>query len=373
MLSTLTRPRPGGARSRVALPAAALLTAVFVASCGSADSDGERGGVDSDEIAQSYQQEEERLDTLYQQALDAGETEVVYYPTALGYEPVIAAFESRFPEIDVKYEVLLGPALNAKLAGDFAVNTVTIDVAQLSEANIADYADQGRIAQWDWPSQNDIPADAVHGDGTYFTDYRGLNAVVWNTTRVNADEVPTSWKEFLEPEWEGRVGFQRPSGGVGIDNSFTNLWAQDLITEDEIGSLAGFPTEPGNAQLVAGLTQGKYDIVPNTWGPAALSAAADGAPLGVGILDDFSIVSNGFTTIFEGSPNPNSAQLLVAWLLSHGGQNEIVKSGYYGIYDDLPINPALPDLADVKIEPAPLAEFQQAQPVVREITQRFWP
>ncbi|MCB8913400.1 extracellular solute-binding protein [Rhodococcus rhodochrous] len=373
MTSTIIPPRRSRSRRATTLSGALALVAVLVGACGTGGADTERGGVDDEQIVQSYQDEEARLDELYQTALDAGETSVVYYPTALGYEPVIEAFEKRFPEIDVKYEVLLGPALNAKLAGDFAAGTVTIDVAQLGEANIADYSAQGRIARWEWPQQNGIPNDAVHGDGTYFTDYRGLNAVVWNTTRVSADEVPTSWREFLDPKWEGRVGFQRPSGGVGIDNTFTNLYAQGLITAEEIGSFAQFPTEPGNAQLVAGLTQGKYDIVPNTWGPAALSAAAEGAPLGVGILDDFSIVSNGFTVIFEDSPNPNAARLLMAWLLSHGGQNEVVKSGYYGIYDDLPVNSALPPYEEVKIAPAPLADFQQAQPVVREITQGFWP
>lgn len=369
-MTLLHRLRP--ARRGLTALVCTVAVAAALTSCGDSTEDS-RGGISNDEIAQRYQSEEALLDQLHQEVVDSGEKSVTYYPTALGYEPVIDAFEARFPDIKVNYEVLLGPALNAKLAGDFAAGNVTIDVAQLGEANIADYASQGRIAQWNWPQENGIPADAIHGNGTYFTDYRGLNAVVWNSTKVAEDEVPRSWKDFLDPKWEGRVGFQRPSGGVGIDNSFTNLYAQNLITEDQIASLSKFPTEPGNAQLISGLAQGKYDIVPNTWGPAALSAAAEGAPLEIGILDDFSIISNGFTAIFQNSPNPHAARLLTAWLLTHGGQNEIIKSGYYGIYSDLEYNPALPLPSEVKISPASLQKFQVAQPQVRAITQRFWP
>ncbi|MFC6762441.1 hypothetical protein ACFQFQ_27540 [Sulfitobacter porphyrae] len=61
------------------------------------------------------------LDGFYQQAVDAGESEVIIYnPTTRGLEPVIEAFEARFPEIRIKGVDLFGSKLLARVDSEYA-------------------------------------------------------------------------------------------------------------------------------------------------------------------------------------------------------------------------------------------------------------
>lgn len=349
--------------ARIGIAAAVSTALLGIAACGSGTP--AETGAPTGEISPALQQ-------LHDEAVAAGETEVNYYPTALGYEPVIAAFQQRFPDIKVNYKVLLGPALAAQVDAEFGSGQQTIDVLQGGIGPLLKWDGEGKVEHWDWPAANGVPAEGIFQDNAIFADYYALQSVAWNTTRVSDAEVPKKLLDFVSPQWQDRVVFQRPSGGVGIDITLTHLYGQGLITEEEIRQLSAFPTEPGNAQIVTGLSQGKYDITPFTHIPAVLQAIQSGAPLKVGLIDD-SWLSYGATSILKGSPHPKAARLLLGWLLSEEGQRAINKSGYYAIYEDIPAPEGLPDVSGITVKALPPDQYLAASEKTREITKRYWP
>lgn len=310
---------------------------------------------------------------LYEAAVAAGQTQINYYPTALGWQTVVDDFEKAFPKIKVNMETLLGPALSAKVDGEFASGKHTIDMLQVTGLTGAQLESQGRLVKWDWPAQNGVPSEYIYGGGAYFGDQVAEQLMAYNTDLVSKNEVPTSLSDLLTPQWKDKVVLERPSGGVGIDYTIANLYALGKLTSAQIKTMSGWATEPGNAQIITDLSEGKYAITPWTQGPAVEQAIVKGAPLKLAILQGASWPSISAEAILIDGPNPLAAKVLLAWLVSKAGQEAVISTGTNSIYSSLPTPTGLPSISQLPVPSIPLSEFTAWFTVTRKITAVDWP
>ncbi len=313
------------------------------------------------------------LAALYRQALDAGERQVVYYPTGPGQEPLLEAFAQTFPEIELQYKYTLGAELAAILDTEEATGQRAIDVAQ-GGANVQlRLQANGRQDAWAFPEGSGIPAEVGFFGNEMFTNGRSIAGISYNTNRLKPEDIPQTLDEFFTPEWKGRVAIQKPTGAQTVDNSLTILREHGLVMPEQIAQLADFPIEAGNVAVLTAVAQGKYDI--GLWNSSTALAplVKQGAPLAKLAPPTIATAQNDVFCILKQCPHPNAARLLAGWLLSRPGQAYFPQAGVYSIYGDIPPPDFLPDLTGVDLKIANYDTFSDQARATREITVQYWP
>ena len=87
-------------------------------------------------------------------------------------------------------------------------------------SNLATAAEQGILAPIDSPVLEEaVPANLRDPDGQWFALSRRARTIVYSPERVTPDELPTTYEELAEPQWDGRVCLR---------NS-TNTYTQSLV------------------------------------------------------------------------------------------------------------------------------------------------
>lgn len=149
---------------------------------------------------------------------DDGETVRIY--TGRHYD-LEEAFDQFADETGISIEFL--PGNDAELRERIAVEgeETQADVYLTVDAgNLAVAAEQGLFA----PLDSDILRDAVPDslrdpDDQWFGLTQRVRTIVYSTDRMSLDEVPTSYAELAEPEWDGRVCLRNSS----------NVYTQSLV------------------------------------------------------------------------------------------------------------------------------------------------
>ncbi len=313
------------------------------------------------------------LAALYQDALAAGERQVVYYPTGPGQEPLLEAFAQAFPEIELQYKYTLGAELAAILDTEEATGQRAIDVAQGGPTVQLRLHHAGRQDAWPFPEGSGIPPGAGFFGNQMFTNGRSITGIAYNTNRLKPEDIPHDLDDFFAPEWKGRIAIQKPTGAQSVDNSLAILRENGMVTEEQIARIADFAVEAGVVAMVTAVAQGKYDI--GMWAASTgfTSIAKQGAPVGMVARPAVTTAQYDVISIMKNCPHPRAARLLMGWILSRPGQAFYPQAGVYSIYDDIPPPSFLPDITGMDLKMADYDTFADQARATREITVKFWP
>ncbi|MEM8746093.1 MAG: extracellular solute-binding protein [Actinomycetota bacterium] len=218
--------------------------------------------------------------------------------------------------------------------------------------NLATAAEQGIFQPLDSDVLNEaIPESLRDPDNQWFALSARARTIVYSPERVSADELPTTYEELAEPEWEGRVCLR---------NS-TNAYTQSLVA-----SLIGSRGYDETLEIVEGWAN-NAEILPNDM--VQLFSVADG-------LCDVAITNHYYLArVYEDDPDfpvdlvwvdqedrgvhvnisgagvtrfaddPELAQQLIEWLATDG-QSAFVDGNH-----EYPVNP------DVEPDALVVAEF----------------
>ena len=149
---------------------------------------------------------------------DDGETLNVYSGRHYDIE---RAFELYEEETGIDVEFLTGNdgALRERIAAEGADTEadayITVDAGNLATAT-ADGLFQPLESEI---LQNAIPAELSDPDGHWYALTIRARTIVYNTELLDESEVPTSYEELAEPEWEGRICLR----------DSTNVYQQSLV------------------------------------------------------------------------------------------------------------------------------------------------
>jgi len=262
--------------------------------------------------------------TPEEQLIEAAQAEgsLVFYST----EPdnlnnaIGEAFTAEYG-IPIEFLRLTSTDLTERFAAETASGVYTADLIQLVGSGI--WADE---PQWfvdldsaDLAGWEEYPEDARHDS---CADLRySVGGVTYNNQLVDEAHVPTSYEDFLDPWWTGKILLTDPRGTPAYMG-----WA--AMVEDEYGiefleqlALQDFTlvdsATPAAEQLAAGAAYANFGAhVSNS---TAIRAA--GAPLSFVIMSD---VPTGLPTcqgISANAPHPNAAKLFMQWSLTTEAQN----------------------------------------------------
>ncbi|GAB3617871.1 ABC transporter substrate-binding protein [Okibacterium endophyticum] len=322
-------------------------------SAGVGSEPGGSGSVSGFDGALGTAEEEAEFATLYEDALAAGENQIVAYgpPPA---RALIDAFQTRFPGIEVNYQQLQTAERIAKLEQEKQTGNFVADVAADGRTPIVSMALDGWCQQVD-PIM-DVPEEWMGPDSRAMYPYVSVFGLVINTDLLDPADAPKSWEELLSPEWEGKVVMVSPAAGGAAAFTFAMMETPEENAEKYEGIKEGIRDNVSlvarDALVLQEVAQGTYPIGALAYYPYFLETAAQGAP--IEFVFPFTEGGGNMWTksgncLIENAPHPNAAQLWMNWLTSLEGQTVLAESGWYPTMPGMPGPGGLPALEEIDL------------------------
>ena len=252
-------------------------------------------------------------------AQEAGATVNVWAQDAEITQQTHALFREAYPgiettELDIRPEDIAQRLLSEAAAG----RAPEVDVIIGNLPPFVPLADEALIDQEsDWASLG-VPDNLISPSNLVRTS-RIPNGLVYNTNTVSEDELPTTWEEFIDPKWQGRVVEDprgRPFETMALE------WGEEQ-TLDYINRLV----ETVQPELIEGTTagilavaSGELDITINARSAEKDEQVAKGAPVDIRYLDVIP-TTDYYAGVVTGAPNPEAARCYVAWRVGEGADD----------------------------------------------------
>lgn len=283
-----------------------------------------------------------------------GTTQVVEDPTIRIYTgrhyDLEEAFGQFTEETGISIEFL--PGSDAELRERIAAEgeDTQADIYMTVDAgNLAQAAAQGLFAEVDSDVlDSSIPDSLRDPDGQWFGLSQRARTIVYSTERLSDEELPTTYAELADPEWEGRVCLRTSS---------------DAYTQSLVASLIGGRGEAEALDIVSGWAD-NANILSND--VIALNSIRDGL-CDVGITNHYYLareleedpnypvgllwadqddggthVNISGAGITRHADDPELARLLIEWLATEG-QSVFVDGNH-----EFPVNPDVPVVSIVE-------------------------
>jgi iron(III) transport system substrate-binding protein len=220
-------------------------------------------------------------------------------------------------------------------------------------------AAQGLFVPNDSAAVTAVPESYRAEDGSWVALTLRPRVILYNTDRVQAEQLPDSVLDLVDPQWKGQVGVADSRNGAMLAHlvAMRHLQGEEVMADFVRGLLAnevqwfGGHTDVrkavGSGELALGLVNHYYYHL----------SLAEGAPVGVIYPDQGDggiglVVNSTNVGIVRGARHPEPARQLVEFMLSPAGQK---------IYADLNFEyPVVEEVAPAAGVP-PLSEFKLAE------------
>lgn len=207
-------------------------------------------------------------------------------------------------------------------------------------SNLAIAAEQGVFAELDSPVLEEaVPESLRDPEGRWFALSQRVRTIIYNPDAVSPDEVPTTYEELAEPQWEGRLCMRNSS------NTYTQSLVASLIGnlgyDETLEIVSGWADNaeilPNDVIVVESVAEGLCDVaVVNHYYLARL--LEEDADLGVELVwanqdDRGAHVNISGAGVTRYADDPELAQQLLEWLATEG-QSVFVDGNH-----EYPVNP----------------------------------
>ena len=249
-------------------------------------------------------------------------------------QPVLAAFQEKYPDI----EVLLKSGSNSQLANALIEEKANpqADVFITTEVFTAHALSQEGVFQSYEPvGYQNLPNAYKAEDASWVGLSHRMRVIMYNKDLVNQDELPKSMFDLTDPKWYGQIaaaGSTNASMQAQIA-SMIQLVGQDK-TEDWLNGLmennVTFFGGHSDVRKAVGSGEFKFGLVNHYYYYLQL---AEGSSVGIIYPDQepgqMGIISNATTaSIINGAKNPGTAKAFLDFLISADGQKIFAENNY---------------------------------------------
>lgn len=273
-----------------------------------------------------------------------------------------ADFMAAHPEI--KLEIFRGKTgdVMARVNAETKAGEVIADLLWVAEPSTYEVLkEQGVFLKFTPAEMEALPEEMCDPDGYYYAG-RLINMVLaYNTTLVTTP--PSSWKDLLDPAYEGRLGFATTTAGsalatVGMmatDAQFGWGFLEDLKAN-------GAVQVANNSTVRENLSTGEF-MVGWVLDYMIRQAKESGSPVDYVWPTEGAAFIPSPIAIFNSSDNPEAAMVFVDYVLSKDGQQTLVEKGNFipvrGDVDPPAGAPGLNDIARLAVDWAWIAGNQE--------------
>jgi iron(III) transport system substrate-binding protein len=284
-------------------------------------------------------------DQIVAAAKREGEVSVYGPPPPDVRDVLTLGFQQQYPEIKVSYTPGYGGELGPKVLreqearqylGDLLISGTTTLITTLMDASALDpvppllVGPESQPAKW---MDNRLEfADNAQQYVFVFSNYIAPPAA-YNTTMVNLSELK-SWRDLLDPKWNGRLAMhdpRQPGAGLAFATMLHTKLGRDYL-ERLFAMNVAFSRQQD--QLVEFVSRGRYAMAIATQPEVVGPAKAQGLPIDLlpaENLAEGSYVTPGYGAIsaLKNSPHPNAAKVYLNWLLTARTQEDFDKASLF--------------------------------------------
>jgi iron(III) transport system substrate-binding protein len=270
---------------------------------------------------------QEKWDTTVQAAKREGV--VVLYSTLQpnGIEPLLQMFREANPGIRTE-EIRLGSnSLIERFSTEFSANRHLADlVITFPDDRVMEGMDKGWAMEWTPPEIGNFPASVNLRNMEFALQYV-REAIIWNKTLVKKGQEPKEWADLFDPKWKGKIGMNPPWRSVALQQVVA-LWEDRLKLGDTAAKMQANAVRffEGSGGTIQAVIRGDVAVAEISDIPLN-PLLADGAPLGFRYPDSGTPYSANLGFVAKHAPHPNSAKILLNWLMSEDGQKALLHYG----------------------------------------------
>lgn len=306
---------------------------------------------------------------LYAKAKQEGEVTwyIVYWPSARA-EAHAALFTKAFPGVKVNVVRATAQVAYQRLSQDIQASAANCDVfASTDMGQYVSLKDRGLLMPYKMRASDQIDARFLNIDPD--DAYQVVNATTvgfgFNTGKVKADQVPKTWKDFVNPKWKGQLVVGHPGF-----SGFVGTWVvqmNKLYGWDYFEQLAELKPHVGRSIIdtVTILNSGERSIGAS---PTALVLRnkAEGNPLAAAYPDEGSVLMISGSAILKNTRHPNAAKLFMEFLYSAETAGEDVEEFGVPLRRDTQLPADRIKLMDMKTIRPTIAEIIKGIPELTE-------
>lgn len=269
-------------------------------------------------------------------------TVTVYTSTDIAEaQPMIDAFQKKYPGVKVNYNDLGTVGAYNKAIAEAAAKQVTADVVWTSAMDLQmKLAAGGYFDTVDLPQKKDIPDWADYKDMLYATSIEPIG-MIYNKKLVSEENVPHSREELIkfvqsdaakgkvatyDPEKSG-TGFLFDTNDVQNNNHFWEL-------ADAFGKANG-KTYSSTGAMKETVVSGENVLAFNLIGSYALGWIKESQNLGLSFDKEHTAAFSRLAGVTKGAPHPNAGKLFMEFLLSKEGQSALATKGLPSLRTDV--------------------------------------
>jgi ABC-type Fe3+ transport system substrate-binding protein len=223
----------------------------------------------------------------------------------------------------LKYFSALPEEAAPKLAAEGQANNgkVSADVLQSNLPTAQLLASRNLLTTMDWTTLG-LPPDRIVGENWGVGYFTGVNPMIYNTTMLNASEVPKSWDELGDPKWKGKIILE--TRGLALSGLWPVLGDQhvlDLTRKIMANDPLVIPSQTTILQAcIAG--QAPLSVAPLHY--QISDAIHKGAP--VAMVPNLPATGRTIASVVLTGAHPNAGKLWAWWVGSDEGQVYVLKS-----------------------------------------------
>ena len=263
-------------------------------------------------------------------------------------QPVVAAFQAKYPQI----EVLLKSGSNSQMANTLLEekSNPQADVFITTEVFTAHALSREGIFQpYEPGGYQNLPDAYKAEDASWVGLTQRMRVIMYNKDLVSQDELPNSMFDLTDPKWKGQIAAAGSTNAsmqaqiasmiqlVGQDQ--TEAWLNGLM-ENEVTFFGGH----SDVRKAVGAGEFKLGLVNHYYYYLQL---AEGSNVGIIYPDqapgEMGIIANATTAaIINGSGNLNAARAFLDFLVSAEGQKIFAEANYeYPLLTGIALHPEL--------------------------------
>ena len=262
--------------------------------------------------------------------------------------PQVKAFMERYPGIKVNLvRKSTGPMVQTVEAERLA-RRINADVLQPVDATpLYLWKQQGFLQSYRDESWNAFPESLKDPEGYMIATESIIYVIGYNTRLISKEEVPKSWREFLNMKWKGKTVSSHPSFSGGALVNF--LAMVNALGWESMQTLADMQNlfVQGHSDVARMVVAGERPLSlishNNVWDAHKL-----GQPIDMIYQPEGCPVAGIFNAIPKDAPHPNAAKLFMRFLLSKPAQVVMAEGGSYPGLPEVDPPKGMPRLATLK-------------------------
>jgi ABC-type Fe3+ transport system substrate-binding protein len=281
-------------------------------------------------IAWAPQARAETMDQLYAKA--KAEQHLAFYsggPVA-PWQAVVAQFKELYPGIDVSVEGGFSNVLDAKIDAQIKAKAMVVDMAILQTIqDFVRWKKEGALLAFKPDGFDKIDAHWKDKDGAFVGLNVNAHTYAYNSQLVKPEDVPKSARDFLKPEFMGKVvsAYPQDDDATLYDfNSITKKYGWGYWTK----YMANKPVFiQGHLGVARSISAGDTLVTLDTIASISVAEKEAGKPQEIAFSKVDPVPIWAVTSaVFRGAPHPNAAKLFISWYLSKDFQSKLTAGNW---------------------------------------------